>query len=243
MPAHARPVIFLLLLVLALSLTPLTSATTISVRGHSNYGQGGPSEQIGATQVLTLSDGTVLNAQAECPTGGPAANGNGICDLMFVYTITSLGSSASNLTVSFSGLSNFNFNGQALQGALDFNGVTYGNTFDFAPYGFLGTDAPNVSSLPGLDPLAITATGSATGGPGSISFTITNAQVGLSFFFIDTATTQVCDFGDTFDCSDLNPDLASIPLPQGTASTPEPASALLLLTGLGVTALAFKRNR
>ena len=242
MTTQSRSLVILTLAVVSLLVASSSSATTISVRGHSNYGQGGPTEQIGASQLLTLSDGTTLTAQAECPTAGPA-NDNGVCDLMFVYTIKSLGSSTSSLTVSFTGLANFNFNGSALQSASDFNGSTYGNFGDTTPYGFLGTDDPNSSALPGLDPLSITSTGTATGGPGSISFTIANPQVGLSFFFIDTASTQVCNFGDVFDCSDLQADLASIPAPQGTAATPEPGTAVLLFAGLLGLAFIFKRGR
>ena len=242
MTTQSRSLVILTLAVVSLLVASSSSATTISVRGHSNYGQGGPTEQIGASQLLTLSDGTTLTAQAECPTAGPA-NDNGVCDLMFVYTIKSLGSSTSSLTVSFAGLANFNFNGSALQSASDFNGSTYGNFGDTTPYGFLGTDDPNVSALPGLDPLSITSTGTATGGPGSISFTITNPQVGLSFFFIDTASTQVCNFGDVTDCTDLQADLASIPAPRGTTSTPEPGSGLLVLSGALGAFLIFKRFR
>lgn len=241
MTTQSRSLVILTLAVVSLLVASSSSATTISVRGHSNYGQGGPTEEIGTSQLLTLSDGTTLSAQAECPTSGPA-NGNGVCDLMFVYTIQSLGSSTSSLTVSFTGLTNFNFNGSALQSASDFNGSTYGNFGDATPYGFLGTD-DNPSSLPGLDPLSITSTGTATGGPGSISFTIANPQVGLSFFFIDTASTQVCDFGDVTECTDLQADLASIPAPQGTAATPEPGTAVLLFAGLLGLAFMFKRSR
>lgn len=224
-----------LLVVLA---APLVSATTISVRGHSNYGLGGPGEQL-ASQSFTLPDGTVISGLTECPTAGPDANGQ--CDLMFIYTIDSLGSSGSNLAIDFSGLSNFDFNGSA----------TF-SPFNTATTGILGIDdagATPMSSLPGINATLLALNGTsidATGGLGNVNFSITNPFVGLSFFFIDTANTQICPLDETGfpDCTAPNLSLAAVPAPTSTSTvTPEPGSGLLVLTGLFAGALLLKRAR
>jgi hypothetical protein len=219
--------VLLSLAVLSLFIVSSSAATTISVRGHSNYGQGGPGEQLGSLETLSLPDGTILTAQAECPTAGPDSNGN--CDLMFIYVIKSLGSSVSSLTVSFTGLSNFEFNTNSV--------------------GILGIDDANntpMSSLPGIDSLG-NASIDATGSVGNVSFNITNPFVGLNFFFTDSASTQVCNFGtddnQVFDCSDLDLTLAQIPTPNGVTSTPEPGTALLTVSGLLGIWLVLRRGR